>query len=82
MRCGLRKSGGDLSGGRSTSTLVWPPAHAIARHLDPGKRRRGNQHTLGDILESLIGSHDCGVVFAKISRSKPGLDLEIQWMVG
>ena len=46
------------------------------------KEATGDKRTLGDILESLIGSHDCGVVFAKISRSKPGLDLEMQWMVG
>ena len=37
-----------------------------------------NQRTLGDVLESLVGSHDCDVESAEISRSKPGLDLEIQ----
>jgi len=37
------------------------------------------EHTLRDILETLVGSHDCDVVTIKsISRSKPGLDLEMQ----
>lgn len=40
------------------------------------------ERTLGDILESLIGSHDCGCRFAKISGSKPCLDLEILLSVG
>jgi hypothetical protein len=42
------------------------------------RKKNRNERTLGDIFESLVSSHICGVVFAKISRSKPGLDLEIQ----
>lgn len=37
-----------------------------------------NEHTLRDVLESLVGSHDCDGEFAMISRPKPGLDLEMQ----
>lgn len=36
-----------------------------------------NKRTLGDILEALVGSHDCDEELAINSRSKPGLNLEI-----
>lgn len=38
---------------------------------------RGDQHTLLEVLKSLIGSHDCGCGVAKISRSKRCLDQEM-----
>lgn len=57
---------------------------AGGRRRDSLGQGEGERHTLRDVFESLIGSHDCDVESARISRPKPCLDLEIleKWMVG